>query len=110
MFHLCKITVIQRNLNREICKKFLKQPERMKICDVVQVNQEFLVTDPFALPEGMCASAWADIRSHILTIATGGSYGFGTSSNVTVATCTDPFQPVIFKIERLSEDKCRKRA
>lgn len=76
----------------------------MKICNAVKENQEFTVSDPFTMPEGLCASAWADIRPHILTMAAGGDYGFCKNSSTTVATCTDPFRPVIFQIERISEE------
>lgn len=76
----------------------------MKICDLVADNQEFLVTDPFALPAGLCPSAWADIRPHILTMATGGSYSFVKREHTTIATCTDPFRPVIFQIERIYQE------
>lgn len=105
MFHTCKVTVIQRNFNKEISEKYLQHPERMRICDRVQDNQEFIVTNPFELPEKMCASAWADIRGHILTMATGGSYDFSRDKEVTIATCTDPFRPVLFQIERISKNE-----
>lgn len=49
----------------------------------------------------MCASAWADIRPYIITMATGGKFDFMKDTDVTVAICSDPFRPVIFEIKRV---------
>lgn len=101
MFHPCKITVVKKGLNNELINRFLENPERMRICDKVEENQEFLVSNPFEMPENLCASAWADIRPFILTIAAGGEFDFMSNKKSTLATCTDPFRPIIFKIERI---------
>lgn len=103
MFYSCKISVIQRGYNKELIQRYLKRPEKMKPCERVTEGQEYWVTDPFTHPENMCASAWADIRPYILTMATGGCFSFGHNEDITIATCTDPFRPVIFQIERISE-------
>lgn len=99
MFHPCKITVVKKGYDGELVNNYVKNPERMKICDRVEHDQEFFVNDPWEKPENMCASAWADIRPFIITIASGGNFDFMTQENSTLATCTDPFRPVIFKIE-----------
>ena len=101
MFKQCKITVVERRIDKELVDKYLEKPEWMKICDRVKDGQEFIVENPFEMPEGMCASAWADIRSFIMTIASGGSFPFMKDKNSAVAVCSDLFRPVIFKIERI---------
>lgn len=102
MFHKCKVTVIDKKLDKKIAEKFLSNPDYMRICDRVEIGQEFIIEDPFEIPTGLCASAWADIRSAIITAATGGSYKFMRHENLGVAICSDPFRPVTFQIERLS--------
>lgn len=100
-FHLCKITVIQKCFNRELSDTYLKDPSTMKICTMVEENQEFLVKDPYTMPEKMCASAWADIRPYIIAMATGGTFDFMCDSQSALSMCSDPFRPVVFKIERV---------
>ncbi len=100
MFHTCKITVVQKGINKTIINTYLNNPERVSLCDRVDEKQEFIVTNPYEMPDTMCASAWADIRPYILTIASGGSFEMMKEKHTALATCTDLFRPVIFKIER----------
>ncbi len=101
MFHKCRITVIKRMVNKEICDEYLAKPEYMKVCDKVSDGQTFEVDSPFDMPEGICPSAWADIRQFIMALASGGSFKFMKDENTTLAQCSDLFRPVIFKIERV---------
>ncbi|MCG8501993.1 MAG: TIGR04076 family protein, partial [Firmicutes bacterium] len=66
MFHPCKITVVKKGFDDELVNAYLENPKRMKICDRVEENQEYLVSDPFEMPDNFCAWAWADIRPSIL--------------------------------------------
>lgn len=103
MFHKCKITVIKRGCNKEMANSFTKNPEHVTACTRVNDNQQFLVSNPYEMPEGICAYAWADIRPQILAIASGGTFKALKDENSALATCTDLFRPVIFKIERVAE-------
>lgn len=103
MFHKCKVTVLQRNCNMGLVQSFVREPEKFSVCNQVKDNQEFFISNPYEMPEGLCSHAWADIRSQILAIASGSTFSFLKEQNVTVATCTDPFRPVLFKIEKISE-------
>lgn len=103
MFHKCKVTVIKRTSNMELVHSYMKSPDNFKVCDWVKDNQEFIITNPYEMPEGICAYAWADIRPQILAIASGGTFKFLKEKNTAVATCTDLFRPVIFKIEKIDE-------
>lgn len=102
MFHKCKITVIKRGCDKDLVTSFLNDPGNFSACNQVKDNQEFIIHNPYEMPEGICAYAWADIRPQILAIASGGTFSFSKDKNTTLATCTDPFRPVIFKIEKLS--------
>lgn len=101
MFHRCKITVIRRMLNKDLAEEYLNQPNNFTPCNKVADNQEFIINNPFEIPEGLCQSAWADIRPYIMTIAAGGSFEFMKEEHSALASCSDLFRPVIFKIERL---------
>ncbi len=103
MFHKCKITVLKRECNREIVNAYVKHPEHFSICERVNDHQEFIVSNPYEMPEGLCAYAWADIRPQILAIASGSTFEFLKEKNVALATCTDLFRPVIFKIEKIDD-------
>ncbi len=103
MFHKCKITVIKKEFNKELVSSHLKNPDNFLVCDIVKDNQEFIISNPFEMPEGICAWAWADIRPFILSIASGSTFDFMKDKNATLATCTDLFRPVTFKIERIFE-------
>lgn len=100
MFNKCKVTVIKRMVSRQLIDEYLAKPENMKRCDKMFDGQEFMIDNPYEMPEGICASAWADIRSYIISIASGGSFGFMKDENTILANCSDLFRPVIFKIER----------
>ena len=103
MFQKCKITVVKRMVNDDLVNEYATEPKKFPICDIVKDGQEFVVTNPFVMPEGLCPWAWADIRMFILTMASGGSFPGMKNADTAVATCTDPFRPVIFKIEKVSE-------
>jgi len=100
-FHPCKVTVVKKTFDTELTSMFLKEPEKMKACNLVEDKQTFLITNPYLMPEKMCASAWADIRSYIITIASGGEFDFMNEPKSALAICSDPFRPVVFKIERI---------
>ncbi len=103
MFHKCKVTVLKRECNMELVNSYVKSPENFSICEKVKDNQEFIVSNPYEMPEGLCAYAWADIRPQILAIASGSTFEFLKEKNTSLATCTDLFRPVIFKIEKIDE-------
>jgi uncharacterized repeat protein (TIGR04076 family) len=101
MFSKCKVTVVKRSFDRELVEDHLNNPENFTICEIVKDNQEFIISSPFEMPENMCAYAWADIRPFILSIASGGTFGFMKDKNSALAMCTDPLRPVVFKITRI---------
>ncbi len=100
MFHKCKITVIKRSINIDLITNYVTDPSIFPICDKVKEGQEFIVSNPFDLPNGLCASAWADIRPSVIAIASGSEFKMMKKPHSSLATCTDPFRPVIFNIER----------
>ncbi len=104
MFSKCKITVVRRGLDKELIQEYLDSPEKFNRCNKVKVNQEFFVENPFEKPPGMCSSAWADIRSNILALASGGRFPFMKDKNSILASCSDLFRPVIYRIERIDRN------
>lgn len=103
MFKKVKITVIDKKRDEKLANEILLNPNKLRICDVVEIGQEFIVDNPFEMPEGLCASAWADIRHFILTMASGGTFEFFKDPKVGAAICSDPFRPVTFRLERIDK-------
>jgi uncharacterized repeat protein (TIGR04076 family) len=103
MFHKCKVTVVKRDCNLDLVQSYVANPENFTACKRVEDNQEFIISNPYEMPDGLCSYAWADIRPQILAIASGGIFDFMKEKNTALATCTDLFRPVIFKIERIEE-------
>ncbi len=96
----CKITVLKRTINKDIPETYLASEN--VICDRFKDGQEFIIdSSPFIVPKGFCQWAWADIRYDILSIALGGKRPYMNPPDVTFASCTDVFRPVIFKIEAI---------
>ena len=103
MFQKCKVTVIKKDCNTDLVNSYVKQPEHCSVCSRVEEKQEFIISNPYEMPEGICAWAWADIRPQILAIASGSTFEFLRDKNSAVAACSDLFRPVTFKIERLAQ-------
>lgn len=97
----CKITVIKRAVNQDLADEYLKDATGFGLCERFEDGQEFVVERAFAMPEGFCHWAWADIRSDILTVAVGGNLPWLKQPGIAIASCTDWFRPVYFKVERM---------
>ena len=70
-------------------------------CDLEE-GAEFIVTNQYEMPEGLCERAWHDLYSTILVYHRGGDYDF-PSSGATYQPCGDGVNPVVFKIEKIEE-------
>jgi uncharacterized repeat protein (TIGR04076 family) len=96
-----KITVLKRTFNADLVQKYLDADKGYGVCDQFRDGQEFVTDLPWNVPEGFCTWAWADIRADILAIVSGGDLPWIKERHVAIASCTDVFRPVIFKIERV---------
>jgi len=103
MFSKCKITVAKRMVHNNLANEYLEVPYEITVCDNVEDGQSFIADNPYELPNGMCASAWADIRPYIIAIASGGNFKFMKDKNTMIASCADPIRPVLFTIERYDD-------
>ncbi len=99
--HKCKITILKRMLNQDLVQAYLETQGNFGACEQFSDGQEFVVEEPFGIPEGFCSWAWADIRSDIMTIMAGGDLPWIKQHGVTITGCSDWFRPVIFKVERI---------
>jgi uncharacterized repeat protein (TIGR04076 family) len=83
----CKITVLKRTINQDLIDEYLDDEyQGIGLCDCFRDGQEIVIEDYSVVPEGFCASAWADIRKDILAVAMGaicpGSSNLALSSPV----------------------------
>lgn len=101
MFQKCKIK-IKRMVNTDLVNEYGIDPKIFPMCSKVIDKQEFIVSNPFEMPNGICAWAWADIRPFIIAIASGGSFSMMKNPNSTLAICSDPFRPIVFYIEKIA--------
>ena len=96
-----KITVLKRTMNTDLVQQYLKTEGDYGICDQFHDGQEFFTDKPWVVPQGFCTWAWTDIRGDIQTILLGGDLPWIKERHVAIASCSDVFRPVIFKIERV---------
>ena len=103
----CKITIISRKIEQELINEYLVDKyQSLGLCDIFSDGQEFVLEkwgDLYEVPEGFCASAWADIRKDILLIASGGNMHGIKQPGKLITSCRDWFRPVLFKVERIQE-------
>ena len=101
----CKITVLNRTINQDLIDEYLDDEYKgTGLCECFKKGQEIVIEDYSVVPEGFCASAWADICKDILTVAMGGNMPGIRQSGTVITGCTDWFRPVIFKVERMEND------
>ncbi|GAK51824.1 uracil-DNA glycosylase [Candidatus Moduliflexus flocculans] len=103
----CKITVIKRTAYHDLAEEYMRDASKFGVCNLFREGQEFIVRDPFRLPEGFCEWAWGDIRHHILMVSGGADMAWMKQRNTLIAGCTDWFRPVLFKIERIDDDTAK---
>ena len=70
-------------------------------CGIYEDNQEIIVEESLAMPDGFCQSAWMAIYPTVRTLGFGGNLPFFKKEGVAVSCCTDGIRPVVFKIERI---------
>jgi uncharacterized repeat protein (TIGR04076 family) len=101
----CRITVLKRTINQDLIDEYLDDEYKgIGLCDCLRDGQEIVIEDYSVVPEGFCASAWADIRKDILTVAMGANTPGMRQPGTVITSCTDWFRPVIFKVERIAND------
>ena len=98
----CKITVLKRTLNQDLIKQYLEDEYKdTSLCECFSDGQVIMIEDYSMVPEGFCASAWADIRKDILAVAMGADMPGIKQRGTIITGCTDWLRPVLFKVERL---------
>jgi len=97
----CKVTVLKRMVNQDLAEEYLDDEINFGACERFEEGQEFVIEQPYVMPENFCPWAWADIRKDILAIATGSDLPWIKQRGAVLSGCTDWFRPVIFKIERI---------
>ena len=96
-----KITVLKRLSNQDLIDEYGVGVN--PYCEAVEDGQEFVGKD-LDMPEGFCAWAWADIQRDVAHLFFDGDFPWVKDKGVMISACTDGFRPVIFKLERLSDD------
>ena len=98
-----KITVIKKLMTDEVFKEYAREnmPEE---CTTMKEDVDY-ISKRMGMPEGFCPWAWADIQRDVTHISLGGEYPWVKGDGVMITCCTDGLRPVVFKLERIPEEK-----
>ena len=101
----CRVTVLKRTINQDLIDEYLVDEYRgIGPCECFEDGQEIVIEDYSAVPDGFCASAWADIRKDIMMVAMGANIVGIKQPGTAISSCADWFRPVLFKVERMDND------
>ena len=103
-----KITVIKVCEPKDIIgKDFIrKSGQPIPKCGFFSEGDQFIVPNTGAMPEGfICIHAFNAINKHVEVLRLGGSIEDWTGEDTIFGVCPDGIRPVIFKIERIIEEK-----
>ena len=105
----CKVTVIRKECYEDLQKEYLADPKSGP-CRAFEVGQEFIFDGHGfqTMNEGQfCMEAWDAISRYVYSAIQGGSImrGWTNDEKMMIACCNDGTRPVIFKIERIDEDR-----
>jgi uncharacterized repeat protein (TIGR04076 family) len=99
-----KITVLRRDLHRDLAEEFLAAPDQLDRCSMYHEGQTFTADGFLSCPDGFCAEAWQNIWPSALAISRGGTFTpYAKEDYKWVACCTDGLRPVSFLLERGEE-------
>jgi uncharacterized repeat protein (TIGR04076 family) len=70
------------------------------VCPLFKEGKEWII-EGAEMPEGFCSGAFDDIYRYVSGLRHGANYSWMAKEGEVYACCTDPFRPVVFKIERL---------
>lgn len=108
MQYKVKLTVLRKELFRDLQKEYLSDPESGK-CPFFEEGQEFIIdNDEFfrGMHGTFCSEAWDCVSRYIYAALQGGSImrGWTRDEKIMITCCNDGTRPVIFKLERIDEE------
>lgn len=102
MSDLVKITVLKRTLMEDIVEEYAGK-NAISLCGKCKEG-DIYITDGRKVPEGFCTWAWADIFKDIIFVRNHMDCIGTIDRESQIASCTDGFRPVIFRIEPYREE------
>lgn len=96
-----KITVLRKLLLDDIVTEYAGK-STISACGKFEEGDTF-ITDGRKVPEGFCTWAWADIFKDIIFVRNNMDCIGTIDKKSQIASCTDGFRPVIFRIEPYEE-------
>ena len=87
----CKVTVLKRTIHKDLVDEYVHPDRELNLCEIFSDGQEFIIDDPFPLetPKGFCPWAWADIRSDLVMLVSGGNVPWMKEEGTVITGCTD---------------------
>lgn len=101
----CRITVMKKMINRDLINEncSLDLSDMCLGCHLFAVGEEFIVENHTEIPKGFCSWAWGDIQKDVTTIMFDGSFPWIKQTGLAIACCSNGLMPVVFKIEKISQ-------
>jgi len=100
----CKITVVKKNYDADLVKKYSNFGSDHGPCPVFEEGQVFVCG--MDMPEGFCGWAWDDLHKLVFAALGGANFNeivefSSKDDHVGIACCTDPYRPVVFLVETI---------
>jgi uncharacterized repeat protein (TIGR04076 family) len=102
-----RITVLKTTFHQDLVDKYLVNEEFKKsfgTCFVFEEGQTFISDGWPSKPEGFCERAWPNIQHEVSMVMYGASVPWIEEPGYTITCCNDGLRPVIFKVERISDE------
>ena len=106
-----KITVLKCAWHQDLADKYASPG--LGPCRYNREGMEFICTNGWQKPEGLCDNAWKSMMEYVFTLAHGGGDFYDgelLNPKAFVASCNDGFRPVSFLIEAIDENDTGKNA
>jgi len=102
-----RITVLKTTFHQDLVDEYLKNEEFKKsfgTCFVFNEGDSFISEDWPSKPEGFCERAWPNIQHEVSMVMYGATVPWIEEPGYTITCCNDGLRPVIFKVERVSDE------
>lgn len=100
-----KITVVKRAWHQDLADQYAAPG--LGPCRYNTEGMEFVCTNGWEKPAGLCDNAWKSMMEYVFTLAHGGGNFYDgelKNPNAFIASCNDGFRPVSYLIEAMDED------
>ena len=97
-----RITILKKLYHEDLIDQYVLPEKKAAYGPCYRFTEgQIFTVDSFAMPEGFCPWAWADIHREIIATMFNADFPASNDGGCIIASCTDGLRPVIFKVERV---------